>query len=273
MKKYNESIPIKIWNVVYPIFIYYVISNVAMYLFLFALQITEDTYSHYYTMLQTIATALCLPVLLGFYRKDRLLCTVFHQRLQYGAEEISTQGKILNGVLTFISGAMAGLALNQIITATGLIQVSEGYQNVTRHFYGGGLFFEVLGVGILIPIAEELLYRGIVYGRLADWLGIPAAAAVSALIFGGLHLNLVQFLYAFLMGLLLAYFLEVTHSLSGCILAHLGANLFTLLRVERGVLSWAEKSRAAYWGTTAAAAALAAALALILYRVCRGKEQ
>ncbi len=272
-KNYHDNPLVKIWNVIYPIFIYYVISNVAMYLFLFALQITEETYSQSYTMLQTIATALCLPVLFHFYRRDQLLCTVFQQRLQQGTAEIKQKRKILNCVLTFCGGALAGFALNQIISATGLIQVSEGYRQVTSHFYGGGILFEVLGVGILIPIAEELLYRGIVYGRLADWIGIPAAMAVSALIFGGLHMNLVQFLYAFLMGLLLVYFLETTRSLSGCICAHLGANLLTLFRVESGALSFLEAGPGAYWGATVAAAALAALLVLALYRCNRAEAQ
>ncbi len=271
MKNNHENIPIKIWTILYPILIYYVISNVAMYLFVYALQITEETYSHSYTMLQTIATALCLPVLFGYYRKDRLLCTVFQQRLQQGTKENPTKTKILNCILTFISGALAGFALNNIITATGLMQVSEGYREVTAHFYGGGIFFEVLGVGILIPIAEELLYRGIVYGRLSDWLGIPAAMAVSALIFGGLHFNLVQFLYAFLLGMLLAYFLERAHSLMACICAHLGANLLTLFRVESGALDWVSKSQGAYWGATVAAALLAALLVWLLH--CRNRPK
>lgn len=273
MKNYNDNPLFKIWNVIYPIFIYYVISNVAMYLFVFALQITEYTYSRSYTMLQTVATALCLPVLFHFYRRDRLLCTVFQQRLQQGITETAASVKILNCILTFFAGALAGLALNQIISATGLVQASEGYQQVTAHFYGGGLFFEVLGVGILIPVAEELLYRGIVYGRLADWLGIPAAIVVSALVFGGLHMNLVQFIYAFLLGILLAYFLEVTHSLMGGVFAHLGANLLTLFRVESGALSWVQSGKGAYWGSTAAAAALAALLVLVLYRCNRKREK
>lgn len=273
MKNHNDNPLFQIWNVIYPIFLYYVISNVAIYLFAFGLQVTEDTYTRSYTMLQTIATALCFPALFHFYRKDRLLCTVFQQRLQQRMAEVPVWKKLLNCAITFAAGALAGLALNQVISAAGLIRVSEGYRQVTSHFYGGGLFFEVLGVGILIPIAEELLYRGIVYGRLADWLGIPAAVVVSALIFGGLHMNLVQFLYASLMGMLLACFLELTHSLLGSIFAHLGANLLTLFRVESGALSWLKAGQAAYWGSTAAAAVLAALLVVVLYRLNRTGKQ
>lgn len=256
----------KIWSIFFPILLYYAISNVAMALLLLALQITEEAYLSNYIMLQTAATALCLPILYGTYRKDRLLCTVFQQRLQNAAMETPLKKKILNCALTFLIGALAGMALNQAITATGLMQISRGYQEVTAYFYGGGIFFEALGLGILIPVAEELLYRGIVYGRLADWAGVPAAMAWSAVIFGGLHMNLVQFLYAALLGLLLSYVLELTHSLAASVCAHMGANLLTLLRAEGGVFSWIPEDGAIYWGSTAAAAMLAATLVCALRR-------
>ncbi len=252
----KNNTPVKVWNVIYPIFIYYVVSNVVMYLAMLALGVTEDTYSYYYTLLQTIATAVALPILYRFYRRDQMFFTVFQQRTGNEYRELSGKRKLANAALTFVCGALAGVVLNNIIGATGLARVSESYQNVNAHFYGGSVFFEILGLGILIPMVEELLYRGIVYARLSDWIGIPAAAVVSALIFGGLHFNLVQFLYAFLVGLLLVFFLERTHNLYGAILGHIGANLITVLRVETGMLDWMERSSAVLWITTGVMAAV-----------------
>ncbi len=261
---------VKAWNVIYPILIYYVISNVVIYLSSLFLGVGEETYVQYYMLLQTISTAVALPVLYNYYRRDQLTMTVFYQRTSNELAELTRDRKILNGVLTFFAGALAGLALNNIIGATGLVELSQGYQNVTAHFYGGGLVFEILGAGILIPLVEELLYRGIVYGRLSDWLGIPVAALVSALIFGGLHMNLVQFIYAFFMGLLMVYFLEKTHNLYGAVLGHMGANLLTVLRTETGVLSWMESSPAALWGTTVGMAVVCGVLLLLLGGKKRG---
>lgn len=257
---------VKTWNVIYPIFIYYVISNVVIYLAVLMLGVTEQQYARNYMMLQTIATAVALPVLYNFYRKDKLMFTVFQQRTANELSELSRYRKILNGIITFLCGAAAGLALNNIIGATGLAELSTGYQNVTNHFYAGGVFFEILGAGILIPLVEELLYRGIVYGRLCDWIGIPAAALVSALIFGGLHMNLVQFIYAFLIGLLLVYFLEWTHNLYGAALGHIGANLLTILRVETRALDWLEGSGAVFWLGTVLMLAVCGAGVLLLRR-------
>lgn len=259
---------VKAWNVIYPIFIYYVVSNVVMYLAMVALRISGVDYVRYYMMLQTIATAVALPIMYRFYRRDRLFFTVFHQRMANEYEETERKRKILNGVLTFACGALAGLVLNNVIGATGLAEASAGYQSATLHFWAGGVLFEILGAGILIPLVEELLYRGIVYARLSDWVGIRAGAVISALIFGALHFNMVQFIYAALTGLLLVFFLEKTHNLYGAVLGHIGANLVTVLRVETGALGWMESSKAVYWAATA----VMGLVCVVLLTVLNGRE-
>lgn len=255
---------VKAWSVIFPVFIYYVISNVVIYLAMLFLGVTEETYARHYMVLQTIATAVALPVLYNFYRRDQLMMTVFYQRTSMECKELPGKRKIVNGILTFVCGALAGLVLNNIIGATGLAELSAGYQNVTAHFFAGDLLFEFLGAGILIPFAEELLYRGIVYGRLSDWIGIPRAAFVSALIFGVLHFNIVQCVYAFFMGLLLVYFLERTRNLYGAALGHIGANLLTVLRTETGVLDWMEEGPVVFWISTVLMSAVCGGLIFLL---------
>lgn len=255
---------IKVWNIIYPIFIYYVVSNVVIYLAALLLGVSGENYVECYTMLQTIATAVALPVLYRFCRADQMLFTVFQQRTAGEYRELTRKSKLINALLCFLCGALAGIVLNNIIGATGLAQLSAGYQEVTEHFWSGSVVFEILGPGLLIPLVEELLYRGIVYGRLSDWLGIPAAAVVSALIFGGLHFNIVQFIYAFFIGLLLVFFLEKTHNLTGAVLGHMGANLLAVLRMESSALDWMESSAAVYWISTAGMALVCVGLMMLL---------
>lgn len=257
---------VKVWNILYPILIYYVVSNIVMSLAIWAFGITAENYSENYTMLQTIAAAVSLPVLYGFYRKDQMMFTVFQQRMANAREGMAKGTKVSYAVCAFLCGALAGLTLNNVIGATGLTELSEGYQNVTAQFFAGNILFEIVGIGILVPLVEELLYRGIVYARLTDWIGILPAAVVAAFIFGGLHLNLVQFIYAFLMGLLLVYLLELTHHLLGAIVAHIGANLVTVLRTETEFLDWMKESAAVYWIATVVMAAVCAAIILFLWK-------
>lgn len=119
---------------------------------------------------------------------------------------------------------------------------SASYAEITKTFYTGRLLLEIFALCMVIPIVEELLYRGIVYKRAVDWLGARYAAVVSALIFGLIHMNLVQFIYASLFGLLLAYFAEVTGNLTGAIAAHMAANLTSVLRTETRVFAFLDQS-------------------------------
>lgn len=258
----------KIWNVIYPILMYYVVSNVVIYLLVMVFGITEADYGSRYMMLQAFAAAVSVPVLYGFYRQDGLHFTVFHQRTSDAFSKTGTGQRIKTGVLMFVGGAAAGIVLNNLISATGLIQQSESYQNVTARFFGGGVFFEILGAGILIPIAEEILYRGIVYGRLSDWIGIKKALIISAVIFGALHFNLVQFIYAFLLGIMLAWFFEKSNHLYGPAAGHIGANLLTIIRVETGNFDWMSKNSLVYWLSTS----LLLVVCLIIFYMLNRKQ-
>ena len=53
-----------------------------------------------------------------------------------------------------------------------------------------------------------------------------------------MHVNLVQFLYAAVIGLLLAFVLEKTGKLSMAVFGHIAANLAAVLRTETGWLDF-----------------------------------
>ena len=129
-----------------------------------------------------------------------------------------------------------GIAVNNIIAMTPLVQMSEGFQEANESFFAGTVVFELLGSCLVIPIAEELLFRGVVYKRLKLYFGVTPALIGSALIFGIMHVNLVQFLYAAVIGLFLAFVLEKTGKLSMAVLGHIAANLAAVLRTETGWL-------------------------------------
>ena len=97
----------------------------------------------------------------------------------------------------------------------------------------------LLGGCILGPLCEEVLFRGLLAGRLARY-GQKPAAFVSALLFGLYHANLSQFCYAFLLGLLLAYAYFYTGTLKMPVLLHILINLYgsfvVFLLPERGLL-------------------------------------
>ena len=83
----------------------------------------------------------------------------------------------------------------------------------------------VLGACIIGPLCEELVFRGLLAGRLARY-GQKPGAFISALLFGLYHANLEQFFYAFLLGLLLAYVYYRTGLLRVSVALHMVLNFF-----------------------------------------------
>ncbi len=230
----------RLWQILYPVLIYYVVESVA---FLF-LGLLIGTAQETYMMRQMICGLITIPFLyLMFYRKDRAMEKIVmtedtfssvakEQRMEYLINCIQ------DGALSIAGAAALGIALNNIIAQTPLMSLSEGYQETNTAFFVGGMLFELLGSGFVIPIVEELLFRGIVYKRLRIWMGWQKALIFSALFFGLIHMNLVQFVYAGLLGAFLALLLEKTGRLYMAVLAHMMANVIAIVRAETDWLSF-----------------------------------
>lgn len=80
-------------------------------------------------------------------------------------------------------------------------------------------------VAVWSPLAEELVFRAMVFRTLRKGFSFVPAAIISGVAFGAYHMNWVQGVYAAALGILLAYTYEKTNSLLGCYLFHLAFNL------------------------------------------------
>lgn len=80
-------------------------------------------------------------------------------------------------------------------------------------------------VAIWAPLAEEIVFRAMIFRTLRKGFAFIPAAIMSGVAFGIYHLNWVQGVYASLFGILLAVIYEKTNSLLGSYLFHLLFNL------------------------------------------------
>lgn len=254
----KEKKRFELWQILYPIAIYYVVSSLAYFGLeaLFGVTTTEN-----YMTRQTLSAAISIPFILKFYMQD--------QRVREAASEgrkFRLDGaQVKNIILVILTAGASAIAVNNLIAMTPMVRISEGFQNANASFFGGGLLPELLGSCLVIPLAEELLYRGVVYRRLRESFDVRAALLISAFIFGVVHANLVQFFYAALLGLLLAFLYEKTGYFYAPLLGHITANAVAVMRTETEILSFAYEPTAA--GIAFTLAALAVAVVLILYQV------
>lgn len=92
------------------------------------------------------------------------------------------------------------------------------------------VFVLVCGV---VPVAEEIFFRGFLYGALRRW-GVSLAAALSALLFAAVHSQIVHFLPIFLLGIIMALLYERTGSLIPPVVVHAVNNVVATLAVLYG---------------------------------------
>jgi membrane protease YdiL (CAAX protease family) len=123
-----------------------------------------------------------------------------------------------------ILGGVAAIAIYGILISLALVvaRYSEAggtdlipaVTSLTPNSFAG--FIAVLAFGaVAVPIAEEFLFRGVLYRWLRDGWGLYAGLVGSALVFAAVHILLGTSgaLQIFLIGLALAYLYDITGSL------------------------------------------------------------
>lgn len=74
---------------------------------------------------------------------------------------------------------------------------------------------------LLAPVIEELTFRGLTMRYARRWLPFWGANIFQAMLFGIIHLNVVQGVYAFCLGLFLGLVCRTSHSIKQSIILHI----------------------------------------------------
>lgn len=117
--------------------------------------------------------------------------------------------------------------INSILTIALLVapKAMESYQQVVEMLGMGNSWISFLLIVVLAPIGEELVFRGVVMNYLKKNLSFMVANIIQALFFGIYHMNLVQGLYAFFLGLVLGWIVQKYGSIRESIILHMAVNL------------------------------------------------
>lgn len=93
-----------------------------------------------------------------------------------------------------------------------------------------------LSTVVLAPIAEEVVFRGLMYRGLKKGMPRIFAAALSSAMFAVLHGTIMWMLYTFLLALLLVWLYEKTQSLWACMACHTAFNVAGQISLGDGAL-------------------------------------
>lgn len=113
--------------------------------------------------------------------------------------------KFLDVFCILILGVGVSIGCNFLFNLLGLTQMSADFQTVSERQLTAGLVTGLFLYGFFSPLAEEMIFRGVLFSRLKRYLPVTVSGIASALIFGIYHGNIVQALYGFVAGCLFAW--------------------------------------------------------------------
>lgn len=171
-------------------------------------------------------------------------------------------------VLLAFLGASAALFFNILFSLLTITQRSAQYTQVAEKQFSYPLGVGILLYGVISPLAEEILFRGIVYNRMKKIGGSSIAILGSALLFGLYHGNAVQALYAFLLGSLIAFFYDKYDSFAAPVFLHSAANISVYVVSDSPLCQTILMN----WTGCAVCGTILLVLCVIAEKICERKE-
>lgn len=174
----------------------------------------------YAVLITGISCLFTIPLSLLFYKRDLKLNKINPPK--HTVPAYCWPLLIITGILTCIGS-------NIIITISQLDLYFSSYEQVSEQLYSGNFIVQLIVIGFIAPISEELIFRGLIYNRAKAYFGTIYAVIVSSLIFAFYHGNAIQFIYALIIGLMMAYIYEKFGTLMAPVIFHICCNLPALI--------------------------------------------
>ncbi len=123
---------------------------------------------------------------------------------------------VLLGVVVFFLNIFVSSFFNSILSWIGY---SSGGGSAGASYPVWLFFVNIIFVAILPGVCEEVAHRGMLF-KATEKTGIKKTIILSALMFGLIHLNIEQFFYATIIGLLLGTITYLTNSIYPAMIIH-----------------------------------------------------
>lgn len=226
----KRSFWLPLWRAIYPCILHFIVAEGVASIGLLILEARGygDANSYYNSIILLTGISSAFSIIWGlfFYScdKNRRKSEIFTEPVLFDNLNVFEMVWIL-----FIGVGYSQLCNIVVATFQSFLNYEEYTETMTQMTNGKSLVFLIAIMGIVAPICEEIVFRWLIYLRLREYLGVVVSIIISALIFGIYHGNLVQAVYASMLGVVFALFLEMTGDLLACMLLHIGANVWSLI--------------------------------------------
>lgn len=148
-----------------------------------------------------------------FYKMYKKYHNVYNQKID-----------IKNICILIILGLVLNLSYNLVLGwINNLFPFTNNYDSINI-----SVLVYIVCTGILGPILEELLFRGIVFNKLKTFNKQMRAILLVTIIFALFHSNPIQVLYAFCLGFILIYVYEKYKSIIAPMIVHIASNIMNI---------------------------------------------
>lgn len=130
------------------------------------------------------------------------------------------------------------MPLLNIINALSMFFASNFIAGTLTNAVGGNFLIGFLLIAILPGLVEEITYRGVIYNSFKGERPLKAMV-LSGLVFGAMHMNFNQFIYAAFLGIVMALLIEATNSIISTMIMHIVFNghsvvlMYMLPKIQR----------------------------------------
>ncbi len=190
-----------------------------------------ETYLQYVLQANTKLTILTSGLTLAitgiiFYTRDRKEHDLLYQR-HVGVK--GTAG-LLCASLGLHTVVNIVFIILMAVSSTSLKELITQHDETMQLLNSGNLLLDILSVGILASICEEIVFRGLFFNRLRSLMPENRAILLSAVVFGCMHFtSVLQMAYAVAIGYLLAYAYSKYETILAPVLIHMCFNLVNFI--------------------------------------------
>lgn len=224
-EKSRESAFLRTWNVLSPLIVYYVGFNLCYMVIAAGIQVSAGKGGTSQAWLYDNSV-----LVLSLCRMCSMIAGMAAVFPMFRKETVSWEGSVRLPALTvgILAVAMA-LGTNILFSLLHITELSKSFADVAGQQFIVPIWQGLLLYGVVSPFAEEIVFRGVIYNRLKKYFPVWIAILTSSVLFGGYHGNLVQGIYGFLLGTVIAWLYEVTGKFRIPVMFHAFANISVFL--------------------------------------------
>jgi len=214
----------------------------------------------YTTIMEGVAAFLTLPILFYMFFKDRM------KEKMMGNVGMKKAALWKYPAIIILSTALC-IGINNLLFISNLASLSEQYTETMEVLYSPSLGVQIICLGILTPLCEEMVFRGLMYKRLREYSGYMYAMLMTAFVFSFSHMNIVQTVYAFFMAVVFAFLYEKYGSVKAPVISHVTANTIAIFATEYSLFDWIMADQMRAMILTVVCAAVASTMYVFIQRM------